>query len=45
MDEINIKLNDYTYRYDIYHIFNIYYNLKKINFSNESGDFKINVDE
>ena len=43
--EVNIKLNDYQYRYDIYHIFNIYNHLKKINFSMTEGDFEINVSE
>ena len=41
--EINIKLNDYKYRYHIYHVFNIYNNLKKINFSLVEGDYHINV--
>lgn len=41
--DINIKLNDYKYRYHIYHVFNIYNKLKKINFSFTEGDYHINV--
>lgn len=43
--EVNIQLNDYKYRYDIYHVFNIYNHLKKINFSQTQGDYIINVTE
>ena len=31
--DINIKLNDLKYRYDVYQMFNIYFPLDKINFS------------
>ena len=41
--DINVKLNDYKYRYDVYHIFNIYFFLKKINFSKDEGDYSIYV--
>lgn len=43
--EIDVKLNDYKYRYDVYHVFNIYFSLKKINFSQETGDYDIYIDE
>ena len=43
--DINVKLNDYKYRYDVYHVFNIYFSLKKINFSENEGDFEIYIDE
>ena len=41
--DVNVQLNDYKYRYDIYHVFNIYNHLKKINFSETEGDYIINV--
>lgn len=41
--DVNVELNDYKYRYDVYHVFNIYNHLKKINFSQTEGDFKIGV--
>lgn len=43
--EVNVKLNDYKYRYDVYHVFNIYFGLKKINFSEDQGDYEIYIDE
>lgn len=43
--EVNIKLNNFKYRYDVYHVFNIYNHLKKINFSETSGDYEIEVNE
>ena len=45
IQEVNIKLNNYKYRYDVYHVFNIYNHLKKINFSETSGDYEIDVEE
>jgi oxygen-independent coproporphyrinogen-3 oxidase len=43
--DVNIQLNDYKYRYDVYHVFNIYNHLKKINFSETEGEYIINVSE
>ena len=43
--EVNVQLNNYKYRYDVYHVFNIYNHLKKINFSETEGDYHINVYE
>ena len=43
--DVNIQLNNYKYRYDIYHVFNIYNHLKKINFSETEGDYIINVSD
>ena len=43
--DVNIQLNNYKYRYDIYHVFNIYNHLKKINFSETEGDYIIHVSE
>ena len=43
--DVNVKLNDYKYRYDVYHVFNIYFGLKKINFSETEGDFEIYINE
>ena len=45
IQEVNIKLNNYKYRYDVYHVFNIYNHLKKIDFSETSGDYEIEVKE
>lgn len=42
---VNVKLNDYKYRYDIYHIFNIYFPLQKIDFSHDEGEYDITVME
>ena len=33
--EIKIKLNDFKYRYDVYQMFNIYFPLDEIKFSEE----------
>ncbi len=35
--EIKIKLNDMKYRYDVYHMFNIYFSLDEIIFTKDSG--------
>ncbi|NLK95516.1 MAG: coproporphyrinogen III oxidase [Clostridiales bacterium] len=43
--DINVQLNNYKYRYDVYHVFNIYFNLKKINFSTTEGDYIIFVSD
>lgn len=41
--DVNVQLNDFKYRYHVYHVFNIYNHLKKINFSETTGDYKINI--
>lgn len=43
--DINVQLNNYKYRYDVYHVFNIYFHLQKINFSMEEGEYKVFVTE
>ena len=43
--EIKIKLNDFKYRYDVYQMFNIYFPLDEIKFSEEDGDYIINIEE
>ncbi|MDS0524413.1 coproporphyrinogen III oxidase [Clostridium sp. SHJSY1] len=42
--EINIKLNDFKYRYDVYQMFNIYFPLDEIKFSDLEGDYYVNID-
>ena len=39
--DINIKLNDFKYRYDVYQMFNIYFPLDQINFSELEGDYHV----
>lgn len=41
--DINIKLNDLKYRYDVYQMFNIYFPLDKINFSELEGDYHVEI--
>lgn len=41
--ERNIKLNDFKYRYDVYQMFNIYYALDEIKFSEVEGDYEVNI--
>lgn len=41
--EVSIKLNDFKYRYDVYHIFNIYFPLQEIKFSEVEGDYHVEI--
>lgn len=41
--EVNIKLNDFKWRYDVYHTFNIYFPLHEINFSEVEGDYDVKI--
>jgi len=41
--EVKIKLNDFKYRYDVYHIFNIYFPLQEIQFSGVEGDYHVEI--
>lgn len=41
--KIIIKLNDTKFRYDVYQVFNLYYNLYDIVFSEENCSFEINI--
>lgn len=43
--EINVRLNDLKYRYDIYQMFNIFYTFDDIKFVNENQQFDIIVSE
>lgn len=43
--DINIKLNDFKYRYDVYQMFNIYFPLDQINFSEVEGDYHVEITE
>ena len=36
---MNIKLNDFKYRYDVYQMFNIYFPLDELKFSESEGDY------
>ena len=38
---MNIKLNDFKYRYDVYQMFNIYFPLDELKFSESEGDYSI----
>jgi oxygen-independent coproporphyrinogen-3 oxidase len=42
--ERNIKLNDFKYRYDVYLMFNIYFPLDEIKFSEIAGDYYVNIE-
>ncbi|MBE6052066.1 MAG: coproporphyrinogen III oxidase [Clostridium sp.] len=42
--ERNIKLNDFKYRYDVYQMFNIYFPLDEIKFSEEVGEYSVTID-
>ena len=41
--EISIKLNDFKWRYDVYHAFNIYFPLHEIKFSEVEGDYNVQI--
>ena len=41
--ELKIKLNNLKYRYDVYQMFNIYFPLDKINFSELEGDYHVEI--
>ena len=41
--EVSIRLNDFKYRYDVYHIFNIYFPLQEIKFSEVEGDYHVEI--
>ena len=41
--DINIKLNDLKYSYDVYQMVNIYFPLDKINFSELEGDYHVEI--
>ncbi|MGG7176450.1 coproporphyrinogen III oxidase [Clostridium paraputrificum] len=43
--DINIKLNDFKYRYDVYQMFNIYFPLEQINFSELEGDYHVQIND
>ena len=43
--DINIKLNDFKYRYDVYQMFNIYFPLEQINFSELEGDYHVVIND
>ncbi|MDY4079340.1 MAG: coproporphyrinogen III oxidase [Clostridium sp.] len=40
---MNIKLNDFKYRYDVYQMFNIYFPLEELKFSESEGDYSITI--
>ncbi|MCY6353930.1 coproporphyrinogen III oxidase [Clostridium sp. ZS2-4] len=40
---IKIKLNDFSYRYDVYHIFKLFYSFMDIRFVDEEFDFSVTV--
>jgi len=45
---IKIKLNNLDYRYDVYHIFNLFYRFENIQFNNETDenyDYQISIKE
>ena len=41
--ERKIKLNDFKYRYDVYQMFNIYFTLDELKFSEDEGDYEVNI--
>lgn len=41
---MNIKLNDFKYRYDVYQMFNIYFPLEELKFSESEGDYSITIE-
>ena len=41
---MNIKLNDFKYRYDVYQMFNIYFPLEELKFSEYEGDYSIIIE-
>lgn len=40
---IKIKLNDEAYRYDVYHMFNLFYSFVSIDFVEEDYDYEVNI--
>ncbi|MCY6370453.1 coproporphyrinogen III oxidase [Clostridium ganghwense] len=40
---VKIKLNDFKYRYDVYHMFNLFYNFNNIEFVEEDYDFHVTI--
>lgn len=42
---LKLKLNDFKYRYDVYHIFKIFYGLGDIDFVDDDFDYSINIFE
>lgn len=40
---MNIKLNDFKYRYDVYQMFNIYFPLDELKFSESEGDYSVTI--
>ncbi|QGU95033.1 coproporphyrinogen III oxidase [Clostridium bovifaecis] len=40
---IKIKLNDEAYRYDVYHMFNLFYSFVNIDFVEENYDYEVNI--
>lgn len=40
---IKIKLNDKTYQYDVYHMFNLFYSFINIEFVEEDYDYKVDI--
>jgi len=43
--ERKIKLNDFKYRYDVYQMFNIYFTLDELKFSEEDGDYEVIISD
>ena len=41
---MKIKLNDFKYRYDVYQMFNIYFPLEELKFSESEGDYSIAIE-
>lgn len=40
---VKIKLNDFSYRYDVYHIFKLFYSFIDIQFVDEDFDFSVTI--
>lgn len=40
---VKIKLNDFSYRYDVYHIFKLFYSFIDIQFVDEEFDFSVTI--
>ncbi|MEL7597789.1 MAG: coproporphyrinogen dehydrogenase HemZ, partial [Clostridiaceae bacterium] len=40
---VKIKLNDFSYRYDVYHIFKLFYSFIDIQFVDEDFDFSVAI--
>ncbi|SHI33359.1 coproporphyrinogen III oxidase, anaerobic [Clostridium cavendishii DSM 21758] len=43
--DININLNDMVYRYDVYHMFNIFFTFDNINFVDQNFDYEVIIEE